>query len=340
MFSWHRIPFLNASGRLSPRFPGSLREGNRGAEHSTRPRAAPGSLDPERRCILGYAACLPLLLAMATPATTRPSLGPVGTEEGPFRKQLWYLPSPERDVFMRATVYRPRGEGPFPLVVISHGSAEDSELRARFERPTFQSIAAWFVKRGHMVVAPQRPGHGETAGTYLESNGDCSNPDYRESAFATATSIEAAILFMMTYPFVQRSTVVLVGHSAGAWGSLALAVHRPRIARAVINFSGGRGGRALNEANRNCAPDDLIAVSAEFGRAIRIPTLWIYTQNDSYFGPDLSQRMAHSFRAAGGRADFHLLPAFGEEGHFIIHSPDAVRIWAPIVEKFLARVSP
>jgi dienelactone hydrolase len=239
---------------------------------------------------------------------------------------------------MRATVYRPPGQGPFPLVVVSHGSAEDPELRARFERPTFPAVASWFVKRGHMVVAPQRPGHGETGGTYLEANGDCRFPDYRAAAFATATSIEAAILFMMTWPFAQKSAVVLVGHSAGAWGSLALAVQRPGIAKAVINFSGGRGGRSANMANQNCAPDKLVDVTEQLGRGIRIPTLWLYPRNDTFFGPDLSQRMADKFRAAGGRADFHLLPPFGEDGHFFIHSPDAVRIWAPIVDKFLARI--
>jgi pimeloyl-ACP methyl ester carboxylesterase len=93
-------------------------------------------------------------------------------------------------------------------------------------------------------------------------------------------------------------------------------------------------------ANRNCAPDDLVAVAGELGRAVSIPTLWIYAQNDSYFGPELSRRMADTFRAAGGRADFHLLPAVGEDGHFIIHYPEAVRFWAPILDKFLARIGP
>jgi len=63
--------------------------------------------------------------------------------------------------------------------------------------------------------------------------------------------------------------------------------------------------------------------------------LWIYARNDSYFGPELSKRLADAFRAAGGNAEYHLLPDFGADGHFMIDSADAVQIWAPLVSEFL-----
>ena len=63
--------------------------------------------------------------------------------------------------------------------------------------------------------------------------------------------------------------------------------------------------------------------------------LWIYTRNDSYFGPNLSKRMADAFQAAGGNVEYHLLPDFGADGHFFIDSADAIPIWAPIVSRFL-----
>jgi hypothetical protein len=44
--------------------------------------------------------------------------------------------------------------------------------------------------------------------------------------------------------------------------------------------------------------------------------LWIYAENDSYFGPELTKRMHNAFTAAGGDAEYHLLPAFGNDGHF------------------------
>jgi hypothetical protein len=45
--------------------------------------------------------------------------------------------------------------------------------------------------------------------------------------------------------------------------------------------------------------------------------------------------LAAAFQAAGGNVEYHLLPDFGEDGHFLIDSADAVPIWAPLVSEFL-----
>ena len=78
-----------------------------------------------------------------------------------------------------------------------------------------------------------------------------------------------------------------------------------------------------------------MAATEEFGRTSRVPMLWIYIENDTFFGPALSKRMHEAFTTAGGKADYHLLPPFGTEGHFLIGSADAIPIWSPLVAKFL-----
>ncbi|MBI4276039.1 MAG: dienelactone hydrolase, partial [Rhizobiales bacterium] len=82
----------------------------------------------------------------------------------------------------------------------------------------------------------------------------------------------------------------------------------------------------------------LVAAAGQFGATTRIPTLWIYTENDSYFSPELSRRMAEAYRRAGGPIEYHLLPVFGLDGHRLFDSNDAVAIWGPIVEDFLKRL--
>jgi dienelactone hydrolase len=259
--------------------------------------------------------------------------GPQGTEEGPYRRQLWLIPSPERGVSMRALVFRPPGEGPFPLVVINHGTLQSMARRMSLSAPVFAAASRWFVERGFSVVVPQRLGHGETGGSYLEDRGRCADPDYRQAGLGAARSIEAAIAYMTAQPFVQGTGIILVGQSGGGWGSLALASSNPPKIKAVINFA---GGRAADQPDSNCIPERLVATAALFGKTARIPTLWIYTENDSYFAPALSKRMADAYRAAGGRIEFHLLPAFGSDGHRLLASREGVPIWSPIVEKFLA----
>jgi len=125
--------------------------------------------------------------------------------------------------------------------------------------------------------------------------------------------------------------------SGGGWGSIALASRNPPSVSAVITFAAGRGGRVDGKPNNNCAPDKLVAATGEFGSTARVPMLWIYTENDSYFGPELTKRMHNAFTAAGGKAEYHLLPAFGNDGHFMIDSVDAVPLWAPLVSQFLEK---
>lgn len=60
-----------------------------------------------------------------------------------------------------------------------------------------------------------------------------------------------------------------------------------------------------------------------------------YVENDTFFGPALSKRMHQAYTEAGGTAEYHLLPAFGSDGHFLIDSRDAIPLWAPLVSQFL-----
>jgi hypothetical protein len=105
--------------------------------------------------------------------------------------------------------------------------------------------------------------------------------------------------------------------------------------KAIIVFAGGRGGRVGGKPNNNCAPDKLVEATAEFGRSARTPMLWIYIENDTFFGPDLSKRMHGAYAGAGGSAEYHLMPPFGSDGHFFINSPDAIPQWSPLVSQFL-----
>src|SRR5262249_44419180 len=97
----------------------------------------------------------------------------------------------------------------------------------------------------------------------------------------------------------------------------------------------GRGAYVGPGPNSNCAADRLIATAGEFGRTARIPTLWLYSENDALFGPALSKDLYQAFRGAGGNADYHLLPPFGTNGHGLVTSEEAAGLWRPIADKFL-----
>jgi pimeloyl-ACP methyl ester carboxylesterase len=214
-------------------------------------------------------------------------------------------------------------------------STAEEEERKGVPLTRFEPLASWFVNHGYLVALPQRLGHGETGGPYLEDISSCDNPDYVAAGVGAAASIKAAVQYLTSQPFVRKTGVVLIGHSAGAWGALAAASQMPQGLHAVINFAGGLGGRSYGQPNRNCAPTRLVQVSAVFGRSTRVPTLWLYSANDSYFDAALSEQMADAFRGVGGTAEYHLLSAFDDDGHFLMFLPRAMPLWAPIVARFL-----
>ncbi len=56
-----------------------------------------------------------------------------------------------------------------------------------------------------------------------------------------------------------------------------------------------------------------MAAADAFGGTSRLPMLWVYTSNDTFFffGLEPSKRMYKPFTAAGDKAEYHLLPPFG-----------------------------
>lgn len=251
------------------------------------------------------------------------NFGPQGSEAEPNRRQEWRVPSGVAAAPSRALVFRPAGDGPFRLALIAHASVQNPLRRAMMPQPDYRALTSWLVARGFAVVVPERPGHGATGGPYLEDQGGCADADYTRAGSGTATSIAAALVFMRTQPFVRKDNAIVIGHSAGGFGALALAARGVEGLSHIVAFSPGRGGHADDKPNNVCAPERLVAAARSFGSHARVPVTWLVAQNDTYFSPALSRRMADAFRAGGGRVDFRVLPALGNEGHGLAETGDA-----------------
>jgi dienelactone hydrolase len=276
----------------------------------------------------------------AQTATAQPQFGAQGAEAEPGRMQQWLVPSPDRDTAAHALLFRPPGDGPFRLALIAHASTQNVLRRAQMPQPEYRALAAWLVARGFAVLVPERPGHGATAGKYLEDQGGCDEANYSRSGYATADSIKAALRYLREQPFIRQDGTVIVGHSAGAWGALALAGENPQGVAAVIAFAPGRGGHANDLPNQVCAPHTLIQSAAEFGEDTHVPVTWLVAANDSYFSPDLSRQMAEAFRGGRGKVDFHVLPASGSEGHWLAETEAVGKTAGPELDRALKALAP
>ena len=284
------------------------------------------------------------LILLACPPTLHSSAVAEEVAVSPrIQEEMWALPFP---LPVLAFVVRPVGDGPFPLVIMNHGIALGAQERTMFPTIEYRAAAHWFANRGYVVISPVRYGASSLDdkdrglyGSVFAHVGSCDNPNFRGPGLAIATLNEWVIDYMSKRKIVQPGKVVVVGQSGGGWGAIALASLNPSSVQAIVTFAAGRGGRVDGKPNNNCAPDKLVAATGEFGRTARVPMLWIYTENDSYFGPELTKGMHDAFVAAGGNAEYRMLPPFGSDGHFMIDSPDAVPIWSPLVSQFLEKHS-
>jgi dienelactone hydrolase len=263
----------------------------------------------------------------AKTGSAQSGFGPQGGEGEPGRLQQWLVPSPDPGTPAHAVLFRPPGDGPFPLAVIAHATTQNVLRRAQMPQPEYRALAAWLVGRGFAVLVPERLGHGATGGKYLEDQGGCDEADYAKAGRATADEIAAATGLMRKQSFIRPDGMVVVGHSAGAWGALALASEDPKDVAAIIAFAPGRGGHANDFPNQVCAPHTLMSAAGEFGKAARVKVTWLVAANDSYFSPALSRQLADAFRNAGGQVDFRALPAYGSEGHWLPETEAGVK-WA------------
>jgi dienelactone hydrolase len=282
--------------------------------------------------------CLLAIVVLAAPAPCR------GADNRTLRtvqEEIWALPLTLPTV---AYVARPVGDGPFPLAVMNHGVSLDQQQRSFFPLVEFRDAALWFARRGYMVVAPTGSGYGAGAldapelglfSVFYSKVGQCENPNFREAGMAVALADKWIIDYMTEQKIAVPNSAIVIGQSAGGWAAIALSSQNLPQVKAEIVFAGGRGGRVGGKPNNNCNPDKLVEATGEFGRTARVPMLWIYIENDTYFGPELSKRMHAAYTGAGGSAEYHLMPPFGNEGHIFIDSADSIPQWSPLVSKFL-----
>ncbi len=233
---------------------------------------------------------------------------------------------------IEVTVFRPDGRGPFPLVVLSHGSPRSAEARRTEGRQRMATQSRPFLAMGFAVVVPTRRGYGESGGEWAETYGSCADPDYYAAGLESARDIRAAIDAVRGEPWADATHVVLAGQSAGGFGSVAASSAPFPGLVAVVNFAGGRGSMGPADV---CAEERLVDAMGRYGSASRVPELWIYSVNDNFFGPALARRMHAAFVSSGGRAEFLEAPATGSDGHG--YFAWMTRDWSPRVADFLRR---
>lgn len=242
---------------------------------------------------------------------------------------------------MPLAVRRPAGPGPFPVVIYSHGRAASQQARAKVIGIAPQHADYW-LNKGFAVVAPIRPGYGDTTNIdpeYTETRwrlpeGCVNKPDYRPAIDNAVWAVRLALEWTRQQTWAQANKILLEGSSVGGIVSLALGAENPAGVVGVINFAGGMGGFPEKFPGQSCAPEVLAEVYRDIGTRIKRPSLWLYAANDSYWGAEVPKTWFAAFQAGGGRGSMvNTPPVPGRDGHLLIYFGGT--FWSPEVEKFL-----
>ena len=236
---------------------------------------------------------------------------------------------------MVVTHFRPNGPGPFPVVVFSHGRTADT----RHDPPRVRAVAAarFWTRRGFAVFMPTRVGYGELGQAVdPEAGGTCANANYRPAVAAMAEQVARTVAFATTLPWVDTGRVVLIGVSYGGFATIGASAKSIPGVVGAINFAGGLGGNPKARPGEPCQGARIEAIAKAAGAQTRVPMLWLYAQNDQYWGADWPRRWHQAYTAAGGRAQFATFSAVGDDGHKLMSG--GFTLWRPVVDRYLAEL--
>ena len=216
---------------------------------------------------------------------------------------------------LEVTLFKPEGQGPFPVVVINHGRAMGpAHLQPRY-RPLL--AAREFVQRGYVVAVPMRQGFSKSGGS--EISGGCNVYSNGEQQ---AISVRRALNWLGQQAWADVSRNVVMGQSHGGLTTLAYGMEPHAGTKLLVNFAGG-----LRQEGCVSWEHTLIRAMGAYGEKTRLPSLWFYGSNDSYFQPFVYQGAFESYVKAGGKAELTDFGVFGGDAHAMFGSADGLPIW-------------
>ncbi len=225
---------------------------------------------------------------------------------------------------LEVTVFKPAGDGPFPVVLINHGrAAGDARFQARY-RPLW--AAREFVQRGYAVVVPMRQGFSKSGGTdiiggcHVGANGE-----------GQAKSVRRTLDWVATQPWADVSRNIVMGQSHGGLTTLAYGMQPHPGTRLLVNFAGG-----LRQEQCPNWEQALVSAIASYGAETALPSLWFYGDNDSFFSPEVFRAAYQGYVAKGGKAELVAYGRFGTDSHAMFGSRAGLPIWVPKVMAAIA----
>lgn len=251
------------------------------------------------------------------------------------------------DTSMPVLVYKlPQSKGKSPVVIFSHGRPGTLAARAAQKSPVNPNIVRYWHSHGYSVVTAVRPGYGDNSSTDPEDHGvrwnsdPCSGEaDFQRTANAATHAVKSVHSWLTSQEWVKKDRLLLVGQSVGGFTTVNACGQNWSGVIGCINFVGGVGGNPTASPGKSCKPERVSQVMSNAAKTTLVPSLWLYSANDKYWGEDPPKQWFNAYqesaKTAGQTAtsEFFAAPAVGENGHSM--QVNGMKLWTPVVDRWL-----
>ncbi|MFI4889355.1 MAG: alpha/beta hydrolase family protein [Steroidobacterales bacterium] len=240
---------------------------------------------------------------------------------------------------LKAFLWKPAGQGPFPAVLFNHGRSDDPQhqTRDRTITATARILGPVFAKHGYVFLHPFRRGEGLSAGQgsfigdLLQREELARGEEARKHlqfVLLTTDHLDdgmASLFYLKSLPEVDSHRVAVAGHSFGGQITLLEAEQDPAV-RAVVIFGAAAHSWSGSEEIRA----SMLAAAAK----IRVPILILHAANDYSVAP--GQALDGELARLGKPHLLKIYPPVGESanaGHNFLYTN--ISLWEDDVFRFL-----
>ena len=248
-----------------------------------------------------------------------------------------FINSPKFEQKITVTIFRDDTKKSSPYLLLSHGRTGTDAERAKFGRSSYKINSEYFVRQGFVVILPTRMGYGISGGPDAEYTGSCGRTrNYKNGLQAVIDQSRQVLSYVFNLGYVDKKGIVL-GQSFGGLASIALSTQDIPGIVAAVNFAGaGDAGRPHTHPDDPCDAYLIENYFESLGAESKVPSLWLYSVNDKFWGEKLPKDWFTAFQKAGGKGRFVNLPEYKDNGHPIFTgNPES---WKKDFEKFIKEI--